>query len=447
MAVAVQREVMVSLADRRLTLTHPLLGLGRPAASVVLVCLISAATAHAQQSPDPAAPPAAGAADERRPIFQEPGIFSKQLARLEKLDSETDQPKDGFYPELGHVITGGGWISVGPGYRRHVMNGRALVDTSAAISWRAYKAAQARFELPSLAGDRLTVGTKALWQDFTQVRYFGAGQNSLETGVSDYRLKSTNLVGYATWRLRPALSVTASTGWLRSPTILPSGGSFDRGDPDTLQVHPTETAASLEEQPSYIHADAGAMFDTRDHPSFPTRGSVARVSANAFRDRTRGTYSFDRVELEAARFISVANQRGVIAVRGWTVLTHTADAHDVPFYLLPSLGGHNTLRGYADYRFHDRHLLLVNVESRWALFRHLDGAVFFDAGNVASRVGELDFGRRSVGAGVRLHTVASTLARFDVAHGAEGWRVVLKLSDSLRMSRVKTRTAPIPFVP
>lgn len=87
------------------------------------------------------------------------------------------------------------------------------------------------------------------------------------------------------------------------------------------------------------------------------------------------------------------------------------------------------------------------MESRWTLFRHLDGAVFFDAGNVASQVGDLDFGRRSAGAGIRLHTAASTLARFDVAHGSEGWRVVLKLSDSLRISRLKTRTAPIPFVP
>ena len=35
----------------------------------------------------------------------------------------------------------------------------------------------------------------------------------------------------------------------------------------------------------------------------------------------------------------------------------------MPFYLLPGLGGHNTLRGYADYRFHDRHLLAGTIES------------------------------------------------------------------------------------
>lgn len=447
MSVALCLMMPIHFVAPRLTLTQRLPGLGRITVPLLVASLMSAAPADAQQAPDPAVPPAAGAVDERRPIFEEPGIFRKALALMEKLDTETDRPKDGFYPELGHIITGGGWISAGPGYRTHFMNGRALIDTSAAISWRAYKAAQARFEIPSLAGDRLTLGTKALWQDSTQVQYFGIGQESDENGVSDYRLKSTNLVGYGIWRATPAFRLYATTGWLRRPTLLPSGGSFDRGDPDTVRVYAHESAVSLVEQPSYLHADAGAIFDTRDHPSYPTRGSVATISATTFRDRDSGTYSFDRMELEAARFISVAGDRGVIAVRGWTALTHTADDREVPFYLLPSLGGHNTLRGYEDYRFHDRHLLLFNVESRWTLFRHLDGAVFFDAGNVASQVGDLDFGRRSAGAGIRLHTAASTLARFDVAHGSEGWRVVLKLSDSLRISRLKTRTAPIPFVP
>jgi outer membrane protein insertion porin family len=243
------------------------------------------------------------------------------------------------------------------------------------------------------------------------------------------------------------LSVNAATGWLWSPTLRTSAGPFDRDEPDTLDLYAHESGVSRLEQPSYLHADAGVTFDNRDHPSYPTGGSVARFSAATFRDRDRGTYSFDRVELEAAHFLSVAGDRGVIALHGWTVLSHTADDRVVPFYLMPGLGGHNTLRGYSDYRFHDRHLLVFNVESRWALLRHVDGAVFFDAGNVASRVGDLGFGRQSVGAGLRLHTAVSTLARFDVAHSAEGWRAMLRLSDPFRMSRHKSRTAPIPFVP
>jgi len=110
-----------------------------------------------------------------------------------------------------------------------------------------------------------------------------------------------------------------------------------------------------------------------------------------------------------------------------TVLSHTGSDQAVPFYLLPSLGGHNTLRGYAEYRFHDGHLMVVTAESRWAVFPHLDGAIFFDAGSVASRVRDLDFER--------------TVAR------SEGWRFVFKLTDPLRLGRLNRRTAALPFVP
>ena len=50
-------------------------------------------------------------------------------------------------------------------------------------------------------------------------------------------------------------------------------------------------------------------------------------------------------------------------VEGWVVGTSAGDEQVVPFYLLPSLGGKNTVRGYPDYRFHDRAMMLMSVES------------------------------------------------------------------------------------
>ena len=423
--------------------------------SVILFSsLVAAAPAQAQQ-PSPSEPPAstatapAAAAQERPAFFTEPRFISKGLARAEQFGGEEGdaRPKDGFYPELGHMVTGGGWISAGPGFRHHLLNDRAVLDMSAAVSWRAYKVAQTRFELPYLADERLAIGAQALWQDFTQVRYDGAGPDSLSEGLSDYRVKSTNVFGYARWSATPTLDVTASGGWLRAPTLLPSGGAFDRGDPETLLLYAHESAASLDRQPSFLHGETAVTFDSRDQPGYPTRGGLYRASGATYRDRSGGAYSFDRIELEAARFLPVAGDRGVIAVHWWTVLSHTGAGEEIPFYLLPSLGGHDTLRGYADYRFHDRHMMVANIESRWALFPHIDGAVFLDAGNVAARVGDLNFGRTAAGFGVRVHTATSTFARFDVARGDEGWRFVVKLTDPLRLGRLARRAAAIPFVP
>ncbi len=369
------------------------------------------------------------------------------MARAEKIRADDDgTPRDGFYPELGGMITGAGWISAGPGYRHRLWSGRAVVDGSAAISWRAYKFAQARLEFPHLAGNRLTVGSKVLWHDYTQVRYYGVGPSSLESNVSDYRIENTTAVGYATWRPRPALAVSASAGVMGRPAVSASVGTFDRGHPDTLQLHASDPAAALPRQPGFVHAELAVTADTRDEPGYSTRGSMLRASWSTYHDRPDTALAFDRIEAEAAHFLPMFG-RGVFAARAWTVFSHTAAGNAVPFYYMPGLGGHNTLRGYADYRFHDRHMAVVNVESRWALFTHVDFAAFFDAGGVAARIDDLNLDRTSLGVGLRLHTRTSTIARLDVGRSVEGWRVMFKLSDALRSSRASKRTAPLPFVP
>lgn len=381
------------------------------------------------------------------PLADEPRILEKAMARIEaRAGNPDDDPPEGFFVEFGQMITGSGWISAGPGYRQYLFDRRAVLETSAAISWRAYKAAQATLEFPRLANNRLTAGGKVLWHDYTQVRYFGAGPHTSKEGISDYRVKAADTVAYVTWRPQNSVSLSFSGGVLSPPRLSASGGSFDRGDPDTLTLHAAEPGATPLPQPRFVHTDLSVVFDTRDQRSYPTRGVVTRAAWSTFRDQPGRGFSFDRLDTEAAYFQPLLG-RGVLAARVWGVFSHTGEGNAVPFYLLAALGGNNTLRGFADYRFHDRHMLAANVETRWALFRHVDAALFFDAGNVAPRVGDLNLDRTSIGAGLRLHTSTSTLARFDVGHSAEGWRVMFKLSDPLRLSRVTKRTAPLPFVP
>ena len=122
----------------------------------------------------------------------------------------------------------------------------------------------------------------------------------------------------------------------------------------------------------------------------------------------------------------------------------------MPFYLLPTLGGKNTLRGYYDFRFHDRHAAVFNVESRWGVWTHLDVAIFADAGKVASEVRDLDFDhfKTSYGFGFRVHNTQATVGRLDIARSVEGWRVVVKFSDSFKRSTLSGgRAVVIPYVP
>jgi outer membrane protein assembly factor BamA len=154
--------------------------------------------------------------------------------------------------------------------------------------------------------------------------------------------------------------------------------------------------------------------------------------------------------VEGLQFIPVMQEKWVLALRAWEVFSDTSSGNQVPFYLMPSLGGGSTLRSYNDFRFHDRNMVVLSAESRWALFTHVDVALFADAGRVASLASEVNFKplKASYGAGVRLHTRTSTIGRLDVAHGAEGWRFVFTIKDAFRHSRLSGgRTTVIPFVP
>ena len=355
--------------------------------------------------------------------------------------------KSGFYPVLGKIVSGAGWISIGPGYRQRVFDDRAIVEASGAVSWRAYKMGQARFEFTDLANSRVAVGTQLLWQDLTQVNYFGNGPDTSVDNRSQYRLKTTDIVGYGSYRPVRWLTLSAQGGRLDSPTLAAPTGPFDGDYPDARIVFADDPTFALERQPSFAHGRLSITADTRDYPDHPSRGGVYRAAATRFHDLDSSTFSFTRYEAEGAQFVPVLYDGLVFAFHGWTALSHTADGQTVPAYLMPSLGGSSTLRAYSTYRFHDRHLMIATAEARLALTMHIDTAVFVDAGSVAPRVGDLRLGNASYGLGLRVHTHKRTTMRVDAAHGREGWRISFSLNDPFRLRRLTQPMAAVPFVP
>jgi hypothetical protein len=411
----------------------------RSVGAALLLSLI-AAIAQAQTPPEPAASDGSGG------LLSEPYVIDRAASLADRFLGEPQgTTKDGFYPDFGHMITGSGWISAGPGYRRHFWDERALVDGSAAVSWREYRIVQGRFELTDLANHHLAVGSQVFWQDLTQIDYFGIGANSIEATRSEYQMKDTDIIGYATFHTNRWLTIDGTFGRLQHPTLSSPSGWFDRGYLDTLTTFGSDPGVTA--QPNFLHGTVAFTADTRDQPGYARRGGVYRASASAYSDRDYGQYSFRRYEVEAVQYVPVTADSWTLAFHGWGVFSDTSAGNAVPFFMLPSLGGNNTLRGYNDYRFHDRNLLLASAESRWALFRNVDLAAFVDAGNVAPTAGGLDLRKTSWGGGLRLHRQGSTLGRLDIAHSNEGWQFLLRFNDPFRLMRLARKTAATPFVP
>ena len=382
-------------------------------------------------------------------LVAEPALLRKLVSTSESTVGDEKQPGDGLYVETGNMITGEGWISAGPGYRRHLLDDRMRIDVSAAVSWKLYNVVQASVELPHLAHDRLTVGAQVMRQDFQQVDYFGVGNDSYAADVSAYRFKNTDILGFATARASRWLSVSGRVGGILRPSLSAASGPRVTV-PSTVALFSDASAPGILTQPSFLHGDVLVTADLRDHKGHPTGGGLYQFVAAAYSDRDAGTYSFRRYEVDAAQFVPLFTKRWILALHGREVFSDASSGHVVPIYLMPSLGGKNTLRGYHDYRYHDNDMQAFSAEVRCALLTHLDAAVFGDAGKVASRFADLDVQhlKRSYGAGLRVHNSTATLVRLDVGHSIEGWQVFLKISDPFKRSMpISGRSAVVPFVP
>jgi len=315
------------------------------------------ANAPAQQPPSPlSAPRPAGIA--REPAFIATAI---DLA-TEELGDGTGKSPSGWYPEFSNMVTGSGWLSVGPGYRHYFRNGQAFVDGSTAVSWHLYRMAQGRVEFLQLASGHLVLGAQGMFQDETQVAYFGIGSDSSEDDRSQYWMRVHDVVGYAKLTTTDWLAITGEFGWLGRPDIRAPGGTF-RGDyPDVRTAFPSDPAVSLNQQPAFLHGEWAVTADTRDHRGHPTSGALYRAALTTYDDRSGGTFSFRQYEAEGLQIVPVG-QTLIVALRAWSIFTDVPSGHQIAFYMLPALGGHNTLRDYATNQFHDNNLLVVNAES------------------------------------------------------------------------------------
>ena len=148
----------------------------------------------------------------------------------------------------------------------------------------------------------------------------------------------------------------------------------------------------------------------------------ARVDVERLENRDGAPLDFDRVVADVHGYLPLGARNRMLALRFRTSHATTQAGHRVPFYLMETLGGARSLRGFREYRFRDTRNLLVNAEYRWEVWTHVDFALFYDAGKVFSEASEFDFQnlKSGYGFGVRTHAFGDTIVRIDIARSNEG---------------------------
>ena len=392
---------VVLLILRPERVSRPVLRSLVPAAAAIAL-LIIAAPASAQGSREEQLAAQRKEKSEHLTEYK-PDAVERRLGKVESAMSTFS--RDGLYPFVGGVMPGGG-MAVGPGYRgRYADSG--TWDVHGAWSFRNFRALDAAMQLPALAGGKVHFSVAAKRLDAPRLAFYGIGADSGTADRRDFSYASTTFGVAATVQ----------------PTSLLAVGS----GLEAMQFDTKLAGAAL--NPEYRRTQLFAEIDSRTSPGYTRRGGLYRVEWSDYR-ATNGGSSFQRTDSEVQQFVPLLRENWVIALRALTSITNSASAGDVPYFLLPDLGGSDTLRGYSSWRFRDRNRLLLSGEYRWTAGPLADMAIFLDAGQVAPRVA--DFGishfKKTYGIGLLLHTMTTSITRIDLARTPEGNSVVFSFS-------------------
>ena len=189
------------------------------------------------------------------------------------------------------------------------------------------------------------------------------------------------------------------------------------------------TAPGLARQPHFVHDSVFAEVDSRDAHGFPRRGGFYRAAYALWNDRTLEEYNFRRFDIVGSQFLSVSRS-DVIALRLALTYANNAPGDRVPFYLLPYVGGGDTVRSFREFRFRDENAGTFNVELRHKIQSMVYVAGFVDVGKVAADwqdINPTDV-KHAYGFGIRGGSDDKTYVRLDIARGGHGTRVFLKLA-------------------
>jgi outer membrane protein assembly factor BamA len=148
-------------------------------------------------------------------------------------------------------------------------------------------------------------------------------------------------------------------------------------------------------------------------------------------DRSVGRHSFNRIDVDVEQHISWWRGQRLLTVRALAIGTEADRGHEVPFYLQPTLGGSAWLRGFANDRFRDRHVLAMQAEYGWDIWPFLNAVLFYEMGQVAPEWADLftQGFERDYGFGFRFGSARTVAVRTDIAFGSgEGTRFSTRFS-------------------
>ncbi len=253
-----------------------------------------------------------------------------------------------------------------------------------------------------------------------------------------YGLGSASLPGNLSYFTQTAEWAGASYRHLLGGSFyLQAEGLYSRVDaaPTTEVSPPLETVFSGNLPPGFgVRSrgfDAGLSLGSDDThgTARPRRGGIRRAYASRFFSGQSGEASYWHYRAEIQQFLPLWFRGNSLALRGFASWIDPSGNNPVVFQRLMTNDDPDLLRGFRDFRWRDRGLLVLSAEYRWPILgvyapddAGVDAYLLADVGQVFGNAKEITGPNltKSYGGGLRLFGKSGLVGRIEYARSSEG---------------------------
>ena len=372
---------------------------------------------------DAAAPPSRAAgieqAESQKAVDLHPYTPNKAEAILDRVENTLLNGGVKLHPFFDNAYAGGGF-TLGAGYAERVSSYNIL-DVRGSFTFKGYTRLETAFMAPRLFNRRGALTLIGGWRNATQVGFYGIGMGTSAHDRSNYSF--TQPYGSAALTFLPTRKLLVLAGVFDVAKW--DVGAGKGSAPSVDAVYTPATLQGLGATPTYLHSQGTIGLDFRPSPGYARRGGFYGLTFQDYHD-TQGLNGFRVTDYDAVQHIPLLREAWVISLHGHLELANAAANQVIPYFMLPSLGGGSSLRGFSSWRFRDMNSLLLQAEWRVIANRFLDMAVLYDAGRVAARRSDLTDAplKSDYGLGFRFHGPMTTPLRIEFVQSNEGFNIV-----------------------
>jgi outer membrane protein assembly factor BamA len=140
------------------------------------------------------------------------------------------------------------------------------------------------------------------------------------------------------------------------------------------------------------------IYDARDNIFYPRKNGYYKFRLFYYEKFFGSDYSFEKISLDLRQYFTLHSDH-ILALQLFTELT----SNDVPFYVMPELGGTYQMRGVFQGRYRDKMSFCTQAEYRKFIWWKFGIAAFVGFGQVADEIGTFNSRgfKTSYGGGLR----------------------------------------------